>query len=83
MYYGWPSLGKADVDVHNNHYQRQIIPSRIEAYKKKKSTKKVSRYIMQDIKTELKKDEKKLKVTMNNSNHFIFMLVWGLLFACK
>ena len=47
----------ADVDVSNNHYPRQIIPSRIEAYKKKKSTKKVSRDIMQDIKTELKKDE--------------------------
>ena len=47
----------ADVDVSNNHYPRQIIPSRIEAYKRKKSTKKVSRDIMQDIKTELKKDE--------------------------
>jgi hypothetical protein len=47
----------ADVDVSNNHYPRQIIPSRVEAYKRKKSTKKVSRDIMQDIKTELKKDE--------------------------
>jgi len=51
-----PRWETADVDVHNNHYPRQIIPSRIEAYKKKKSTKKVSRDIMQDIKTELKKD---------------------------
>jgi len=49
-----PRWETADVDVHNNHYPRQIIPSRIEAYKKKKSTKKVSRDIMQDIKTELK-----------------------------
>ena len=51
-----PRWETADVDVSNNHYPRQIIPSRIEAYKKKKSTKKVSRDIMQDIKTELKKD---------------------------
>jgi hypothetical protein len=51
-----PRWETADVDVNNNHYPRQIIPSRIEAYKKKKSTKKVSRDIMQDIKTELKKD---------------------------
>ena len=51
-----PRWETADVDIDNNHYPRQIIPSRIEAYKKKKSTKKVSRDIMQDIKTELKKD---------------------------
>ena len=51
-----PRWETADVDIHNNHYPRQIIPSRIEAYKKKKSTKKVSRDIMQNIKTELKKD---------------------------
>jgi hypothetical protein len=51
-----PRWETADVDISNNHYPRQIIPSRIEAYKKKKSTQKVSRDIMQDIKTELKKD---------------------------
>ncbi|MFT6779349.1 MAG: hypothetical protein ACJAV1_003292 [Paraglaciecola sp.] len=51
-----PRWETADVDTSNNHYPRQIIPSRIEAYKKKKSTQKVSRDIMQDIKTELKKD---------------------------
>lgn len=51
-----PRWETADVNVDNNHYPRQIIPSRIEAYKKKKSTKKVSRDIMQDIKTELKTD---------------------------
>ncbi|NCP66036.1 MAG: M1 family metallopeptidase [Paraglaciecola sp.] len=54
-----PRWETADVDVNNNHYPRQIIPSRIEAYKSKKSTSKVSRDIMQDIKTELKKDEDK------------------------
>jgi hypothetical protein len=53
-----PRWETADVDVHNNHYPRQITPSRIEAYKSKKSTQKVSRDIMQDIKVELKKDEK-------------------------
>jgi hypothetical protein len=51
-----PRWETADVDVHNNHYPRQITPSRIEAYKSKKSTQKVSRDIMQDIKVELKKD---------------------------
>ncbi|MFT2092731.1 M1 family metallopeptidase [Paraglaciecola sp. 2405UD69-4] len=49
-----PRWETADVDVSNNHYPRQIIPSRIEAYKRKKSTSKVSRDIMQDIKTEAK-----------------------------
>ena len=53
-----PRWETADVDVNNNHYPRQIIPSRIEAYKAKKSTSKVSRDIMQDIKTKLKTDEK-------------------------
>ncbi|GHF00712.1 M1 family metallopeptidase [Thalassotalea profundi] len=52
-----PRWETADVDVHNNHYPRKIIPSRIEAFKKKKSTQKVSRDIMQDIKTKLKTDE--------------------------
>jgi hypothetical protein len=52
-----PRWETADVDVHNNHYPRKIILSRIEAYKKKKSTKKVSRDIMQDIKTELKTED--------------------------
>ncbi len=56
-----PRWETADVDVDNNHYPRQIIPSRIEAYKAKKSTALVSRDIMQDIKTELKKPEDKKK----------------------
>lgn len=49
----------ADIDVENNYYPRRIIPSRIEAYKSKKRDGKVNRDIMQDIKTELKKDEDK------------------------
>ena len=53
-----PRWETADVDVNNNHYPRQIIASRIETYKKKKSKSKVARDIMQDIKTELKKDKK-------------------------
>ena len=51
---GWET---ADVNVENNHYPRQIIPSRIQAYKSKKSKKKVDRDIMQDIKTKLKTDK--------------------------
>jgi len=52
---GWET---ADVDVENNYYPRQIIPTRVEAFKAKKSSGKVNRDIMQDIKTELKKDKK-------------------------
>lgn len=54
-----PRWETADVDMNNNHYPRQIIPSRIETYKSKKSTSKVARDIMQDIKTELKTDDSK------------------------
>lgn len=49
-----PKWLTADVDVENNYYPRRIIPSRIEAYKAEKSKAKVSRDIMQDIKTKLK-----------------------------
>ncbi|MAJ68145.1 MAG: aminopeptidase [Alteromonadaceae bacterium] len=52
-----PRWETADVDVENNHYPRQIIPSRFEAYKSKRSTTGARRDIMQDIKTELKTDE--------------------------
>merc|ERR1712093_6443 len=52
-----PHWETADVDVENNHYPRRIIPSRIEAYKNKRSTTGARRDIMQDIKTELKTDE--------------------------
>ena len=48
---GWET---ADVNVHNNHYPRKIIPSRIDAYKAKKSKDLVRRDIMHDVKTELK-----------------------------
>ncbi len=51
-----PRWETADVDVENNHYPRRIVPSRIEAYKRDKSTAKVRRDIMQDIKTEIKTD---------------------------
>ena len=54
-----PRWETADVDVENNNYPRRIIPSRIEVYKREKSKAKVSRDIMQDIKTELKKDDDK------------------------
>lgn len=54
-----PRWETADVNVENNHYPRQIIPSRIEAYKSKPRSGKVYRDIMQDIKTELKTDEEK------------------------
>lgn len=49
----------ADVDVENNHYPRRIVPSRIEAFKKEKSKKPVSRDIMHDIKTKVKEPKKK------------------------
>ncbi|KGJ89485.1 M1 family metallopeptidase [Thalassotalea sp. ND16A] len=50
----------ADVDVHNNHYPRKIIDSRIEAFKKEKSEKMEARDIMHDSKTELKEPEVKV-----------------------
>ena len=56
-----PRWETADVDIENNHYPRQIIPSRLEVYKRKKSSAKVRRDIMHDIKTKLKKDEEDKK----------------------
>lgn len=56
-----PNWETADVDVENNSYPRQIIPSRIEAYKRSRSTRMVSRDIMHDITTELKTDEDEKK----------------------
>ncbi|WP_395338496.1 M1 family metallopeptidase [Ningiella sp. W23] len=52
-----PRWETADVDIENNHYPRRIIPSRIEAYKRKPRPGKVNRDIMQDIKTELKTED--------------------------
>ncbi len=60
---GWET---ADVNVDNNHYPRQIIPSRVEAYKAKKSTDKVKRDIMHDIKTKLKTDNSQQEEPINN-----------------
>lgn len=49
-----PNWETADVDVENNHYPRQIIPSRIEAYKSEQSKDLIRRDIMHDIKEEEK-----------------------------
>jgi hypothetical protein len=54
-----PKWLTADVDVENNHYPRQIIPSRIEAFKREKSKELVERDIMQDSKTKLKEPKAK------------------------
>ncbi len=53
---GWET---ADVDVENNHYPRQIIPSRIEMFKQEKSKKLEHKDLMHDIKTPIKKAEPK------------------------
>ena len=55
---GWDT---ADVDIENNHYPRQIIASRIEAFKKKDKEEPEHRDIMHDIKTELEAPEKKIQ----------------------
>ena len=54
-----PRWETADVDTSNNHYPRQIVPSRIESYKTKRNPKLEFRDTMHDITTELKprKDE--------------------------
>ncbi|WP_421132960.1 M1 family metallopeptidase [Alteromonas sp. A079] len=52
-----PHWETADVDVENNHYPRRIIPSRIEAYKRKPRSTYEYRDLMQDSKTELKTDD--------------------------
>ncbi|MBE8168675.1 MAG: M1 family metallopeptidase [Shewanella sp.] len=51
----------ADVDVENNYYPRQIIQSRIEAFKSKKRKGNKHRDIMDDNKQELKTPEVKAK----------------------
>jgi hypothetical protein len=56
-----PDWETADVDVRNNHYPRQIIPSRLEAYKSKKGEDFEHKDIMHDIKTELEEPERKKK----------------------
>ncbi|MDN3651745.1 M1 family metallopeptidase [Thalassotalea ponticola] len=55
-----PHWETADVDVHNNHFPRRIIESRVEAFKKEKSKKMEYRDIMHDSKTELTEPETKV-----------------------
>lgn len=52
-----PRWETADVDVENNYYPRRIIPSRIEAYKSEKSSRRVYKDLMQESKTELKTED--------------------------
>jgi len=52
-----PDWETADVDVENNHYPRQIVLSRVEAFKTPARSGMVRRDIMQDVKTELKEDK--------------------------
>jgi hypothetical protein len=54
-----PRWETADVNVDNNHYPRQIIPSRIEAFKKKPKEGMEYRDIMHDSKAELKEHKPK------------------------
>ena len=56
-----PDWETADVDVDNNHYPRQIIPSRVEAFKRGPRGGMVRRDLMQDSKTELKSDKEEEK----------------------
>ena len=53
---GWET---ADVNVHNNHYPRRIIPSRIEAYKKKKRKGLTHKDLMHESKEKIKEPKKK------------------------
>ena len=53
---GWET---ADVNVHNNHYPRRIIPSRIEAYKKKKRKGLAHKDLMHESKEKIKEPKKK------------------------
>jgi len=55
---GWDT---ADVDVENNHYPRQIILSRIEAFKKKDKEKPEYRDIMHNIKKKVEEPKRKVK----------------------
>ncbi len=52
-----PRWETADVDVHNNHYPRKIIESRIETYKRSASTSKTGRDLMHLINTKLTSDD--------------------------
>lgn len=52
---GWET---ADVDVNNNHYPRQIISSRIEAFKEEEGKRRVSKDLMHDFEAEIKEPKK-------------------------
>jgi len=55
-----PKWLTADTDIENNHYPRQIIQSRVEAFKREKDKDRVGMDLMNDSKTKLKdKKEKK------------------------
>ncbi|UTW57772.1 M1 family metallopeptidase [Kordiimonas sp. SCSIO 12603] len=54
-----PDWETADTDVENNHYPRRIVPSRVETYKRSRSSSLAGRDLMQEATTKLKKDEKK------------------------
>jgi len=54
-----PDWETADVDVDNNSYPRQIVPSRVEAFKRSGRGGFVRRDIMQDSKSKLKADKEK------------------------
>ncbi|NQX94391.1 MAG: aminopeptidase, partial [Erythrobacter sp.] len=54
-----PGLETADADVTNNHYPRQIIDSRIEAFKRSGSSSRTSRDLMAEVLVKDKKADKK------------------------
>ncbi len=54
-----PHLETADVDLNNNYFPRRILPSRIEAFKGNNTPSLPNRDLIQDVKTELKKDDEK------------------------
>lgn len=52
-----PHLETADVDLENNTYPPEIIPSRIESYKSERDGDLPNRDLMQDIKSKIKQDD--------------------------
>ena len=63
-----PNWETADVNVANNVYPRQFIPSRIEAYKSKEPSGFAYRDIMADAKVELKTEEDDVEDTDNDES---------------
>jgi len=56
-----PRRATADVDIENNYYPQQIIPSRIEAFKEEKQKGNIYRDIMHENKEALTDPEIKVK----------------------